>query len=57
MEKIIDCAINQMLVEVQMQYGLKSWDIAPLDDMIIEDIKEQLLEVLERFKTMNTCTE
>ena len=57
MEKIIDCAINQMLVEVQMQYGLKSGDIAPLDDMIIEDIKEQLLEVLERFKTMNTCTE
>ena len=57
MEKIIDCAINQMLVEVQMQYGLTSGDIAPLDDMIIEDIKEQLLEVLERFKTMNTCTE
>jgi hypothetical protein len=57
MEKIIDCAINQMLVEVQMQYGLKSGDIAPLDDMIIDDIKEQLLEVLERFKTMNTCTE
>jgi hypothetical protein len=57
MEKIIDCAINQMLVEVQMQYGLTSGDIAPLDDMIIDDIKEQLLEVLERFKTMNTCTE
>lgn len=57
MEKIIDCAINQMLVEVQMQYGLTSGDIAPLDDMIIEDIKEQLLEVLERFKTTNTCTE
>jgi hypothetical protein len=57
MEKIIDCAINQMLVEVQMQYGLKSGDIAPLDDMIIDDIKEQLLEVLERFKDLNTCTE
>lgn len=57
MEKIIDCAINQMFVDACMQYGLKSGDIAPLDDMIIEDIKEQLLEVLERFKTMNTCTE
>jgi hypothetical protein len=57
MEKIIDCAINQMLVEVQMQYGLTSGDIAPLDDMIIDDIKEQLLEVLERFKNLNTCTE
>jgi hypothetical protein len=53
MEKIIDCAINQMLVEVQMQYGLKSGDIAPLDDMIIEDIKDQLLEVLTRFVNEN----
>ena len=57
MEKIVDCAINQMFVETQMKYGLSSGDIAPLDDMIIEDIKEQLLEVLERFKNLNTCTE
>lgn len=53
MEKIIDCAINKMFVDAQMQYGLSSGDIVPLDDMIIDDVKEQLLEVLARFVNYN----
>ena len=53
MEEIIDQAINDMFVNVCEQYELKTGDIAPLDDMIIDDIKEQLQKVLESFIKTN----
>jgi len=53
MEQIIDQAINDMFVNVAEQNQLSTGDISPLDDMIIEDIKEQLQEVLQRFVEQN----
>ncbi len=53
MEQIIDQAINDMFVWVAKDNGLLSVDIIPLDDIIIEDIKEQLQEVLQRFVEQN----
>lgn len=53
MEQIIDQAINDMFVNVAEQNQLPTEDINPLDDIIIEDIKEQLQEVLQRFVEQN----
>jgi hypothetical protein len=53
MEEIIDQAINDIFVNVCEQYELKTGDIHPLDDMIIDDIKEQIQQVLERFINFN----
>jgi hypothetical protein len=53
MEQIIDQAINDMFVNVAEQNQLSTGDISPLDDMIIDDIKEQLQEVLQRFVEQN----
>jgi hypothetical protein len=53
MQEIIDQAINDMFVWVAKENGLSTVDISPLDDMIIEDIKEQLQEVLQRFVEQN----
>jgi cobalamin-dependent methionine synthase I len=53
MEQIIDQAINDMFVGVAQENGLSTGDISPLDDMIIEDIKEQLQELLQRFVEQN----
>lgn len=53
MQDIIDQAINDMFVGVAKENGLLTGDISPLDDMIIDDIKEQLQEVLQRFVEQN----
>ena len=53
MQDIIDQAINDMFVGVAKENGLLTVDISPLDDMIIDDIKEQLQEVLQRFVEQN----
>jgi hypothetical protein len=53
MEQIIDQAINDMFMGVAKQNQLSTGDISPLDDMIIDDIKEQLQEVLQRFVEQN----
>jgi hypothetical protein len=53
MQEIIDQAINDMFVWTAKDNRLSTGDISPLDDMIIDDIKKQLQEVLQRFVEQN----
>lgn len=52
-ETIIDQAINDMFVELAYEFDLHSGDIEPIEDLKIENIKEQLLPILERFVEQN----
>lgn len=42
-----------MFFAVCQEYNLKTGDISPLDDLIIEAIKEDIFDVLERFVKEN----
>lgn len=52
-QAIIDDVISQMFAETCRVYDLSSGDISPLDDMRIEQIKEELNEILTRFINEN----
>lgn len=53
-EQLIDHMVSNLLYLVQQENGLKIDDIAPLDEMMIDDAKEMLLVAITNFVKTNT---
>ena len=47
--RIVRKSINDMLDNTTKAYQLKTDDITPMDDILLEDLTENMVEILIRF--------